>query len=314
MQSEDEVKKDINEIKSEILTLKTEFYNLIDILTNKIPEVTQLRGKTLIEKFQDIQREKAVLSVLNHSIIRDTEIKKLAYYYDKNICNCKDKQKFYYFCYYVAGLVEEITKVFLKRKFFELQKEQSIDLLEAYSLVKSNFKPSPKLRFPDIYINQEEFSRLQKQYNYKDDNYYHDGDKYLSLIELEGAYSWFLLDMCCAILWKEKFYKDKDKFVYKDYITNTRRSKQTFPAAIKRQPLNSNNYKLFLNIEYYFRLCNTRTIRNKYEHNKINKSNFKREIENLADYVKVDVDNYDGILEAANWLLIQLDSPQCEKM
>ncbi|HEY9851344.1 MAG TPA: hypothetical protein V6D28_17880 [Leptolyngbyaceae cyanobacterium] len=301
MQNEEEKRKDINEIKSELITLRTEFYNLIEILKESFPEVTQIRGKSGLKNVEDTEQKKTIVSVINYSIIKDPKIKKLAFDYNKNIGKSKDKKDFYKFCYYVAGLVEEIAKVFLERKFRELQKGKNIDLSEAYSLVNINFKPSGKLRLPNIYVSWLE------QGSDESNNYHLDGNQYLSLIELRKGDSWFLLDMCFAILWKTNFYEQKNKFSFKNYEEMTRKNKQIIPAAIQRQSSNVKISNVLLNMEYYFRLNNIRTFRNKYEHNKSNTAQFNQEIDFLKNYVKVDIDNYNGILEAANWLLIQLD-------
>lgn len=304
MQNENEVTKEINEIKGDIFTLRTNFNNLIDILKSKIPEVKSFRFVTVAKNTENIQQPetKTDFSVLDYSILKSSEIIELASQFDKNIYECKNQNNFIGFCKYVFNLIEAITNACLIRKFRELQNDRNRDLLEAYLLVKENLDSS---KFKNLYINKNEVLKCRSQSNDEDDNFYCDGDKYLSVKELKFAPFIFKFDMCLALLYKEQYYTEKNNHPYKNYIQNTQKKKQSVNLATQRQPTKLKNHTAYLNVEYYCRINNIRILRNIYVHPSPNERD--EEIKNLKDYVKVDLDNYDGILEAAKWLLVQLD-------
>jgi hypothetical protein len=208
------------------------------------------------------------------------------------------------FCYYVAGLIEESNKAFLRKKFQELEDEENRDLLEAYSLLEQD--TSKPWEMPSIHLSRDEVRKLRQQYGKQEDNYYLDGDHYISLDKLEKAKAQFLLEICFIILFNKQFYDKKNKFSYSEYINKTKNQKQKVPVALQRQPKKVINSITTLNIEFYVRLDNIRRFRNIYAHNKNDKNKRNEELEKQKAYVKVDQDNYNGILEAAQWLLIQI--------
>jgi hypothetical protein len=208
-------------------------------------------------------------------------------------------------------LVEEACRIFLRKKFHELQDEKNQDILEACSLLDNDY-----LRrgwtMPSIYVGRDKVLKSRQQVGDDDDNYYLDADqgKYLSLIELEKGKIRFTLELCFVILCKAKFYQQKSTLTIYNYEKQEKNRKQHSyrDRAIQRKPPKSITGSDSLKIEYYYRLDNAREFRNIFAHNQSDKTTQEEKINKLKFYTEVDRDNYDGILEATQWLILQIDS------
>ncbi|MEW6497539.1 MAG: hypothetical protein AB1589_34305, partial [Cyanobacteriota bacterium] len=163
---------------------------------------------------------------------------------------------------------------------------------------------------PSIYVSRDIVVKWRQQGGDDDDNYYWDVDKrkYLSLIELEKGKIIFTLELCFVIFFKAEFYERKSTFTIFNYEKNEKNRKQHSSRAIHRQPTKSTTVSGSLKIEYYYRLDNAREFRNIFTHNQSDKTTQEERINSLKPYRKVDQDNYDGILEATQWLILQIDA------
>ncbi|MBD2016676.1 hypothetical protein H6F96_22255 [Microcoleus sp. FACHB-53] len=301
-QNDDALRKDINELKSEIITLKASFNKLIVILRINIPDLQEIIPIT-----ESNESRKTSISIINYSSIQSHKIKELINSCNKNLSSCKENGLFIEFCSSIAGLIEDVIRFFLRRKFRELQNGNNEDLLEACSLLERD--TSKPWKMPKLYISRNDVIRFRQQFGDEDDTYHPDGDKYLSLSSLEKAPSIFMFELCFILLFRDNFHQQKKDFSYSGYMKIMKNNRQIISAATQRQPRKLANSSSNLNMEYYYRLNNVRKFRNIYEHNKNNKSKQEEEIRELKDYIKIDLDNYDGIIKAVQWLLFQLDYP-----
>jgi hypothetical protein len=305
---DDELRIDINEIKSDVAFLKANFISLVETL--KVNITNDNKGQNVQEKNLTITPETSNFSLINSSDIQFDKLKNIVVSYDENLYNCKNKKLFIEFCHFAIGLVEEVCRFFLRKKFQELQDEKNQDILDAYSLLENDYHKRKWSMPLSIYVSREIVLKWRQQVGDDHDNYYLDADKgkYLSLIELEKGKIIFTLELCFVILFKAKFYNQKSTFNIYKYETNERKRKQDSCIAIQRQPAKSLTASDSLKIEYYYRLDNAREFRNIFTHNQSDKTTQEEQINNLKPYRKVDRDNYDGILEATQWLILQMDS------
>jgi hypothetical protein len=77
MQGDNEIKKDINSVKSEILELKTNFNHLINILKATIPEVKELIPVSGNENSIDKEKNKNYVAIFDNSLIKSSHIQNL---------------------------------------------------------------------------------------------------------------------------------------------------------------------------------------------------------------------------------------------
>ncbi|MFN6513192.1 MAG: hypothetical protein RMY29_001655 [Nostoc sp. CreGUA01] len=209
------------------------------------------------------------------------------------------KTSFLEFCRCAVGLVEDIIKIFLEKKFFEEDNDQ---LLKACDLLEKKYPEiKPKTwRFPNIYIPNHEFN--PHKVNIYDYYYISHRESHLSLINLKAANINFTLELCFITLYGEGFYKTTDN---KSRISNV----QTSNKALKR-PSNKLASSLEpLNKRFYHRIDHAREFRNSFEHNPNNREAQQKNLqEKLSRYNKLkdDLDNYDGILEAVTWFIRQM--------
>lgn len=361
MDSDDEIRRDIKEIKSDIFALRTDFENLVKTLKTQLPvidennivfanaaskaEIDTSQSITLVDNSVELVSEvsekkcnkveinasienqllinelrnsgdtpvvASTISLIDYSNIKNSALKAIGAEYGEKLYKHREKKLFVEFCYFIVGLLEETIRVFVRKKFNELQEEENKDLLEACSLLEVNYLQRNWNMPKNLYVSR---STIKKWGQYQqslapEDNYYFDADKgeYFSLIELEKGKISFTLELCFVLLLKQEFYKQKSSFSVAEYEKRSRNRKQSYSPATQRQPFSSPSISKSLKTEYYYRLDNTRQFRNIYEHNKSDKNTQEKRINEFKPYVKIDRDNYDGILEAARWLISQIDS------
>jgi hypothetical protein len=289
--SNDEIKKIINEIRIDVNDLKSRFNSLLNVL--ELDQNIDLFDTTKNSpKADDSPNPKLPIDcskIKNKKII--AEVRDQAKKINKSL-----QKDFENFCLYVSGLNESITRAFLRKKFYELQNDQNKELMEALLWVDNYYKIIDWI-FPDIYTKRRDVFQSRQQYGDKDDSYFllPDGEEYLDRDKLIRQAFSFNLRLSFYLLEPEKYRKINEYGIYhyRD-AQNEKKIDLTSPLAIKRASHPSN-----INIlDYYYRLDNAYKFRSNEAHNDKKK---------LKDYVEVDRDNYEGVLEATQWFVEQID-------
>jgi hypothetical protein len=315
----DDIKSDISMIKTSIDTLSLEFNTHIQnhSVTSNNPANTavlvhDIKTDISIENNVDINDT----DNLENSIDSESDKFNLIYYsFIENNDNNKSllkvlsvsngnmnplyKKDFLQFCSCTVGLVESVMKIFLKNKFFE---ENNDRLLKACDLVEQKYPDTkPKTwKFPDIYLSKDKYN----DQNVNDYYYQPKRDEYLSLDKLKGQDIYFKLELCFVILYGDNFYKKP----YSETPT-INSNRQTSNQALRRpSPKITSSIEPY-NKKFYDRINNAREFRHIFTHDPYNPKGQQEELEKkLSKYNKLknDLDNYDGILEAVNWFIRQM--------
>ncbi|MDZ8077837.1 MAG: hypothetical protein RMX35_01850 [Nostoc sp. DcaGUA01] len=217
---------------------------------------------------------------------------------NKNMCPLYETN-FLGFCRCAFGLVEDVIKIFLEKKFFEEKNDQLLKACDLFEKKYPEIKPK-KWIFPDIYLPNREYNA----HKVNTDHYCYISNKeaYLSLPKLKSQNMNFRLELCFIILYGEDFYKEKS-------ANTISRNVQTSNKALKRPSAKLPSSLELLNKKFYFRIDNVREFRNIFEHNPNNEEAQQNELqEKMSKYKKLedDLDNYDGILEAVTWFVRQM--------
>jgi hypothetical protein len=288
--SNDEIKKFVDEIRIDVNDLKSKFNSLLNVL--ELDQKIDLFDITKNSKKADENPNQKL--PIDCSKIKNEQIIKRVKDRNEKINNSLLEKKFEEFCYYVSCVNESITRDFLRKKFYELQNDQNKELMEALLSVDNYYKIIG-WKFPDIYTTRRNVLQSRQQYGDKDDRYFllPDGEEYLDRDKLQ-TFS-FNLRLSFYLLEPEKYRKINEYGIYhyRD-AQNENKIDLTSPLAIKRASHPSN-----INIlDYYYRLDNAYKFRSNEAHDDKKK---------LKDYVEVDRDNYEGVLEATQWFVEQID-------
>lgn len=317
---DDDLRDDINEIKSSIVLLKTIVLSIAQHLKISLP----LQDIKLEHEFQDLLNQlstptapsldekssiqEEILAPKNFFLIdpkfaKTESVRKIVASYDKNLSSCKGRGEFLQFCYFAISLLEDFVKRFIRRKFQELVESENTDILDGYFLLERGYQKENR-NMENVYVDKNTKLFRCRQFPDDEDRFYLVGDKYLSLISLEKSKMYFLTELCFATLYKEDFFLQN----YRIRSSNSSRDPQTqsLPESFKRPIKKSKSDASRFQKKYYDRISNARNFRNIYEHNKDNKVQQQKEIESKSRYVREDLNNYDGILEAVMWLIHQL--------
>ena len=292
--SNDEIKKIINEIRIDVNDLKSRFNGLLNVL--ELDQNIDLFDTTKNSpKADDSPNPKLPIDC---SKIKDKGIIAEVRDQAKNI-NKSLQKDFENFCSYVSGLNESITRDFLRKKFCELQSDQNKELIEALFWVGKDYNRIG-WKFPAIYTKRRNVLQSRQQYGDKDDCYFPlpNGEEYLDRDKLITEKFSFLLRLSFYLLDPRKYSKI-DKYPPYEYknAQNKKNIGLISPLAIQKASSPSN-----INIlDYYYRLDNA------YKFRRIPAHNLKKHETNLRDYVEVDRDNYEGVLEATQWFVEQID-------
>lgn len=291
MYSNDEIKKNIDEIRIDVNDLKSRFNSLLNVL--ELDQNIDLFDTTKNSpKADDSPNPKLPIDcskIKNKKII--AEVRDQAKPINKSL-----QKDFGLFCLHVSLLNESITRDFLRKKFYELQNDQNKELMEALLWVDNYYKIIG-WDFPPIYTTRRNVLQSRQQYGDKDDRYFllPDGEEYLDRDKLIKQTFSFNLRLSFYLLEPEKYRKINEYGIYhyRD-AQNENKIDLTSPLAIKRASHPSN-----INIlDYYYRLDNAYKFRSNEAHDDKKK---------LRDYVEVDRDNYEGVLEATQWFVEQID-------
>lgn len=319
-----EIKNDISSIKHEINTLSEKFEEHIkdhsstylenkdsiknDLLKNNIytdndlDGSVQLSNDSVVEEQDELEIEKSSLidylfienSSNNQSLINTIRSS------NKNISACY-KRNFLTFCRCAISLIEEVIKIFLEKKFFDIENDND-KLLQACDILELEYlenKPN-KLKFPHIYISKQEYNRYKRNPN--DYYYYSKRELYLSLKILKGSDIIFTLELCFVILYGKSFYN-------KSYVKPHNVNLQTPSKAIKRPIAKLASSIEPLNKQFYYCIDNVRKLRNTIVHNENNKEEQEKQFQEQLSkdqYLRNLENNYDGIIEAITWLIRQI--------
>lgn len=324
----DDIKNDISIIKNNIDTLSLAFKKHIqehliassvtqnDGVTTTVLDNSENKSdvsiiKSSLDAYTSENKTETILNydnksihhdLINYSFIDKNDKNKLLIEIisnsQKNMCPLYETN-FLEFCRCAVGLLEDVIKIFLEKKFFEENNDQ---LLKACNLLEKNYlERKPKAwDFPNIYIPNHEYNPPKVN----TDDYYYISNKeaHLSLPKLKAGNIIFTLELCFITLYGENFYKETDT---KSRIINV----QTSNKALKR-PSAKLGYSLEpLNKKFYFRINNARDFRNIFAHNPNNEEAQQNELqEKISKYKKLadDLNNYDGILEAVTWFIRQM--------
>lgn len=291
MYSNDEIKKNIDEIRIDVNDLKSRFNSLLNVL--ELDQNIDLFDTTKNSpKADDSPNPKLPIDcskIKNKKII--AEVRDQAKPINKSL-----QKDFGLFCLHVSLLNESITRDFLRKKFYELQNDQNKELMEALLWVDNYYKIIG-WKFPDIYTTRRNVLQSRQQDGDKDDCYFPlpNGEEYLDRDKLIKQTFSFNLRLSFYLLEPEKYRKINEYGIYhyRD-AQNENKIDLTSPLAIKRASHPSN-----INIlDYYYRLDNAYKFRSNEAHDDKKK---------LRDYVEVDRDNYEGVLEATQWFVEQID-------
>ncbi|MEH1804558.1 hypothetical protein [Nostoc sp.] len=324
----DEIKNDISSIKNSIDTLSLEFKKHIQehLITSSVAQNSSV-STTVLDNSENKSNVSITASNLDTYTVENPTKRIVTYdnksidndligysFIDNNsknkllieiICNSNKNMRSLYqtsfleFCRCAVGLVEDVIKIFLEKKFFEENNDQ---LLKACNLLEKKYlEKKPKAwNFPNIYIPNHEYN----PHKVNTDDYYYISNKeaHLSLPKLKAGNISFTLELCFITLYGEDFYKTTDT---KSSIINV----QTSNKALKR-PSAKLSYSLEpLNKKFYSRINNARDFRNIFAHNPNNEEAQQNELqEKVSRYKKLadDLNNYDGILEAVTWFIRQM--------
>lgn len=292
--SNDEIKEIIDEIRIDVNDLKSRFNSLLNVL--ELDQNIDLFDTTKNSpKADDSPNPKLPIDcskIKNKKII--AEVRDQAKPINKSL-----KKDFGFFCDSVSKLNEFITRLFLRKKFSELQSDQNKELIEALVWIE-NYYNTKGWEFPStsIYKTSRNVLQLRQKYGDQDDCYFPlpDREEYLYRDQLIKETFSFNLILSFYLLDPEKYSKIK-KYTINDYkiAQNKKKIDLTFTFAIQRPSPPSNINTL----DYYYRLYNAYKFRNTQAHNLKGTK--------LPDYVEVDRDNYEGVLEATQWFVEQID-------
>lgn len=316
----DDIKSDISMIKNSIATLSSEFNTHIQehsvtsnnpantaVLVHDIKTDISIENNVNINDNDNLQNSLESASdkfnLIDYSFIKNNDDNKsliqVLLASSKNI-NSLYKKRFLEFCRCAIGLVEEVIQIFLEKKFIAIDNEENNNLLKACDLLENKYQ-NINWKFPNIFLTKQ-------QYNYHKLNpahYYYISKKesYLSLINLRKADIIFTLELCFIILYGEKF-------DIKSYQTSHNVNSLTSSKALQKPTPRLAFAVEPLRKEFYFLIDAARKFRNIIVHNKTNKERQQNELQELRKnrYIKENnvENNYDGILEAVNWFIRQM--------
>ncbi|MEH2232309.1 MAG: hypothetical protein V7K71_22235 [Nostoc sp.] len=219
---------------------------------------------------------------------------------NRNMSSCYQSD-FLKFCGHSVSLVEEVIKIFLEKKFINIESDND-KLLEACDLLEKEYlenKPKTFI-FPKIYIPKKQYNPYKG--NTDDYYYYSSKESYLSLMKLKETDIIFMLELCFVTLYGNDFYK-----------FNYRRPRsvnlQTSSTVLRRPPTKLASSLQPLNKEFYYVIDHARDFRNAIVHNENNREEQKKRIQGLLSkkpYLKNIENNYDGIVEAITWFIHQV--------
>jgi hypothetical protein len=297
--SNDEIKKFVDEIRIDVNDLKSKFNSLLNVLEldQKIDLFDTTKNSPKADNSPNPKLPIDCSKIKNKKII--AEVRDQAKPINKSL-----QKNFGLFCDSVSKLNEFITRLFLRKKFSELQSDQNKELIEALVWIENYYKTKGKTgwKFPSKYIYKTSRSVLQsrQQDGDKDDRYFPlpDREEYLDRDQLIKETFSFNLILSFYLLDPKKYSKIKT-YTINDYkiAHNKKKIDLTSTFAIQRPSPPSNINTL----DYYYRLDNAYKFRNTEAHN------LKEDETKLSDYVEVDRDNYEGILEATQWFVEQID-------
>ncbi|GAX34999.1 hypothetical protein [Nodularia sp. NIES-3585] len=323
----DDIKNDISTIKNDINSLSLAFnkhleeHSVFPSIIQKVPVNAGALDEPNLKTDCSINNNLCIPREINNPFDSDkqTEVeivqqKLIAYSFIKNnennkslieILTINDKnmdslyqKNFLRFCGCAISLVEEVIKIFLQKKFINIETDndsllQACDILEKKYLAK-NFN------FPEIYRPQNEGNPYQEDMN--DYYYYSNKGSFLSLTKLKNSHISFKLELCFIILYGKDFYKPNSS---RPRIINS----TTSSKALKRPSAKIASSSEPLNKNFYYLIDNARKFRNIIEHNKNNREEQENNLKNLLDNnqsCKKNYDDFDGIIEAVNWLIRQI--------
>jgi hypothetical protein len=198
------------------------------------------------------------------------------------------------------GLVEEVIKIFLEKKFIAIDNEENDKLLKACDLLENKYQ-SQGWVFPNIFLPKNQYNSHNSNPDYY--CYLSKKESYLSLIHLTGAKIIFTLELCFLVLYGEKFCQNSYHISHNvNSLTSSKALKKPSPRiASSVEPLRK---------DFYFLIDAAQKFRNIIVHNKTNKERQQNELKKLRNnrYIKENnvENNYDGILEAVNWFIRQM--------
>ena len=292
--SNDEIKKFVDEIRIDVNDLKSKFNSLLNVL--ELDQKINLFDITKNSKKADENPNQKL--PIDCSKIKNEQIIKRVKDRNEQINNSLLEKKFEEFCFYVSRVNESITRDFLEKKFYELQNDQNKELMEALLWVEKDYNRL-NWDFPYIYIKRREVLKSRQQDGDKDDRYFPlpNGEEYLDREILIGkdVKFCFHLRLSFYIIDPENYSKINEYPAYKyKNAQNENKRDLTSPFAIQRPSPPSNINTL----DYYYRLDNAYKFRSNEVHTDKKK---------LKDSVEVDRDNYEGVLEATQWFIEQID-------
>ena len=274
----DDIKSDISIIKNSIATLSLEFYTHIQdhsvspnktgntaVLVHDVKADISIKNNGHINDIDNsensIESEVVKTNLIDYSFINDNNDNKSLIQVlsasNKNI-NPLYKKHFLEFCRCAMGLVEEVIKIFLEKKFIAIDNEENDKLLKACDLLENKYQ-SQGWVFPNIFLPRN-------QYNYHNSNpdyycYLSKKESYLSLIHLTGAKIIFTLELCFIVLYGEKFCQNSYHISHNvNSLTSSKALKKPSPRiASSIEPLRK---------DFYFLIDATQKFRNIIVHNK----------------------------------------------
>ncbi|MFM2064891.1 MAG: hypothetical protein RLZZ507_4562 [Cyanobacteriota bacterium] len=317
----DDIKSDISMIKTSIATLSLEFNTHIQnhSVTSNNPANTavlvhDVKTDISIENNVDINDTDNSVKSIESKLVKPNLID---YPFIENNDNNKSlieiledsnkklypfyKKNFLKFCDHSVSLVEEVIKIFLEQKFIniDIDDEDNDKLVKACNLVEKKYQ-NKNWDFPHIYIPKHQYNPHKR--NPDDYRYISNRNSYLSLPYLTEGKIVFTLELSFVILYGEIFYKEP-------YTRCRNVSSKTSSQALKRPSAKLPSSHDLLNKEFYYLIDDAREFRNVIEHNKNNSIRRNKKLQELLSkkqYLQNTENNYDGILEAVNWLIRQM--------
>lgn len=317
---DEELRKDISEIKSDITILKVSVDCIAQYLclenssqTSKLDNNAQELPDRLIPNTENAKNQSEISEeesadidffLVDPSLTDNQEIREALIRYNKDLRSCKERKEFLQFCSTLNTLVEGLVKHFIKQKFQELL-EGNQDIIEGYELVEENLRYGIQ---DSMYVSEEIRSKTYQNIKDRDKKLYFNPDRgeYLSLVCLQRAELKFLFELCCAALYKSSFYAQKNRSQNDRFKTDsqTRPLNRVFEKPTKKADITGIRFEL----KYYYKLCNARIFRNAFMHNPIDKSAQQDYLEDqckIFQHLKNDLNNYDDMQKAAQWFIHQ---------
>lgn len=297
---------EINNIKNDISIIRNNIDNLSLAFTKHIQEHPIVSASSAKQNDNskiavlDNNLEIPKCNLIDYSFIENEDKNKslleIVSNSDKNMSSCY-QSNFLQFCFCAVGLVEDVIKIFLEKKFIDIE-EGNDSLLKACDLLEREYQKKT-WNFPNIYISKNQYNPHEQDTSY---TYNSNKEEYLSLTKLKRADIIFTLELSFVTLYGADFYK-------KNYILPRRVNLQPSSKALKRPSAKLPSSLEPLNKEFYSYIDHARQFRNIIVHNKNNIKAQEQELQQLLSkkrYLKKTENNYDGIVESVTCFIRQV--------